>query len=117
LAVRSERSFRTLIAAEPALVTFAGRAGFSGAGIEHWACRNKQLQTHKNVQLNDAGMDLILVSHYIDPAPLRANNYEEFIERRRRALMSLISQVMGKAIVVTGEAVADDEVDEEDAAA
>ena len=77
----------------------------------------KQIQTHKNVQLDDAGMDQILATHYIDPQSLRANDYEEFIERRRQALIKLISQVMGKAVVVTGEAVADDELDEEDAAA
>jgi hypothetical protein len=74
----------------------------------------KQLQTHKNVQLDDAGMDRILASHYIDPVSLRANDYEHFIERRRQMLINLIGEVMGKAVVTTGEAVAEDEVDEDD---
>jgi hypothetical protein len=76
----------------------------------------KQLQTHKNVKLDDASMDRILATHYIDPAQLRANNYEQFIEQRRSALISLITQVMGKPVVTTGEGVAEDEIDEEDAA-
>jgi hypothetical protein len=77
----------------------------------------KQLQTHKNVQLDDAGMDLILGSHYIDPATLRANDFERFLERRRQTFISVIAEVMGKAVISTGEAVAEDEADEEDVAA
>jgi hypothetical protein len=76
----------------------------------------KQLQTHKNVQLNDAGMDRLVASHYIDPARLRVNDFEGFIEQRRQALINVISQVMGKPVILTGEAVAEDEVDEEEAA-
>lgn len=77
----------------------------------------KQLQTHKNVQLDDAGLDRLLASHYIDAACLRTNDFEQFIERRRQSLIQVIAQVMGKAVIVTAEAVADDELDEEDAAA
>jgi hypothetical protein len=77
----------------------------------------KQLQSHKNVQLDDPGMDRILASHYNDPARLRANDFEGFIEQRRKSLINLISQVMGKPVVATGEAVADDDVDEEEDAA
>jgi hypothetical protein len=74
----------------------------------------KQLQTHKTVKLDDASMDRILATHYIDPARLRANDFEGFIEQRRTALISLIAQVMGKPVVTTGEAVAEDDLDEED---
>jgi hypothetical protein len=74
----------------------------------------KQLQTHKNVKLDDASMDRILATHYIETTRLRANDFEGFIEQRRTALISLITQVMGKPVVTTGEAVAEDDLDEED---
>lgn len=72
----------------------------------------KQLQTHESVMLDDAGMDGILRSHFIDPAFLRANDYTGYIESRRQLMLSEISKVMGKAVVETGEAVADDDEDE-----
>jgi hypothetical protein len=39
-----------------------------------------QLQTDKSVTLNDAGVDAILRSHFIDPAFLRAHDSEGYIE-------------------------------------
>lgn len=71
-----------------------------------------QLQNHKSVMLNDAGMDTILRSHFIDPAFLRANDYSGYIESRRQLMLSEISKVIGKAVVDTGEAVTDDEDDD-----
>lgn len=68
-----------------------------------------QLQTHKSVMLNDAGMDAILRSHFIDPAFLRANDDDGYIESRRERLLAEISGVMGKAVMETGEVVADDD--------
>ncbi|HEY9613747.1 hypothetical protein [Allocoleopsis sp.] len=38
-----------------------------------------QLQTHKAVQLDDANMDAILMTHCIDPAMLRQDDFEGFI--------------------------------------
>ena len=72
-----------------------------------------QLQSHKSVQLDDRGMDSILASHCLDPSPLRGNDFDKFIETRRRLLVDRISVVMGKQVVETGEAVAEDESDEE----
>lgn len=72
-----------------------------------------QLQSHKSVQLDDHGMDSILSSHCLDPSPLRGNDFDKFIETRRRLLVGRISAVMGKQVVETGEAVAEDESDEE----
>jgi hypothetical protein len=73
----------------------------------------QQLQTHKSVQLDDRGMDSLLSSHCLDPSSLRANDFDKFIEMRRRILLDRISAVMGKQVVETGEAVSDDESDQE----
>ena len=72
-----------------------------------------QLQKHKNVKLDDAGMDTILSTHHIDATFLRADDYFGFIEARRQLLINEISNVMGKDVVDTGELVADDESDDD----
>jgi hypothetical protein len=72
-----------------------------------------QLQSNKTVQLDNSGMDSILTTHFIDPEPLRQNDYDGFIEARRSLLVKQISNVMGKAVVTTGEYVTEDEVDED----
>lgn len=69
----------------------------------------QQLQSHKSVMLDDMGMDTILRSHFIAPAFLRSDDYGGFIEARRQLLLTEISKVMGKAVVETGEAIADDD--------
>lgn len=73
-----------------------------------------QLQTHKAVQLDDTGMDAILLTHCIDPSTLRQDNFEEFIIARKRSLLTKIEAVMGKAIVLSDEAVPEDEADEDE---
>ena len=72
-----------------------------------------QLQKHKNVKLDDAGMDTILSTHHIDATFLRADDYFGFIEARRQLLIKEISNVMGKDVVDTGELVADDDSDDD----
>lgn len=72
----------------------------------------EQLQGHKTVALDDAAMDVILGTHYIDPLFLRKNDYTGFIESRRTLLITEIARVMGKPVVSTGEAIADDESDD-----
>lgn len=72
-----------------------------------------QLQNHKTVQLDDAGMNSILASHYIPGAFLRANDYDGFIEARRGLLVEQIGYVLGKPVSLSEETVADDEIDEE----
>ncbi|MCY7284212.1 MAG: DUF262 domain-containing protein, partial [Cyanobacteria bacterium CAN_BIN43] len=62
-----------------------------------------QLQTHKTVQLDDAGMDAILVTHCIDPTTLRRDDFEGFIDSRRQALLVKIETAMGKSIVMSNE--------------
>lgn len=74
----------------------------------------QQLQTHKSVVLDDAGMDALLRTHHVDPVFLRSNDYTGFIESRRALLIAEIGKVMGKPVVETGEAVADDEDSDEE---
>lgn len=73
-----------------------------------------QLQTHSAVQLDDAGMNLLLASHCIEPATLRQNDFESFTAARKRTLLTKIEAVMGKTIVLSDEAVPEDEADEDD---
>ena len=63
-----------------------------------------KLQEHKQVQLQDACMDQILLSHCIDPGSLRADAFEDFYLSRKAALVNLIEAAMGKS-VVTAEGV------------
>ena len=69
----------------------------------------QQLQAHKSVQLSDGEMDELLATHCLDPALLRGDDYDGFVEARRNALVGHISNVMGKPVVETGEAVAEDD--------
>ncbi|MEH2317482.1 hypothetical protein [Nostoc sp.] len=41
-----------------------------------------QIQNHKNVQLDDAGMDAILATHQIDPMTQRNDDFEGFMVSR-----------------------------------
>ncbi len=43
-------------------------------------------------------MDDILGSHLIDPAPLRADDFDAFFQARSQALLEKIEKAMGKAI-------------------
>jgi len=74
-----------------------------------------QLQTHNAVQLDDAGMDNILLTHSIDPTMLRQDDFEGFVAARKRSLLIKIEATMGKAIVLSDETVPEDDADEDDA--
>ena len=54
------------------------------------------LQAHKQVQLDEAGMNALLASHRIPVEALRADDFELFYNQRRQALLELIEGVMGK---------------------
>lgn len=73
-----------------------------------------QLQNHTSVQLDDAEMDAILSTHCLDPATLRENDFEGFTAIRKQTLLTKIEAVIGKAIVMSDEAVPDDEVDQDE---
>jgi hypothetical protein len=73
-----------------------------------------QIQKHPTVQLSDAEMDAILITHYLDTVSLRNNDYFAFIEERRFQLLARITRAMGKSMVDSTETIADDESDEDD---
>jgi hypothetical protein len=73
-----------------------------------------QLQTHKAVQLDNASLDAILMTHCLDPAMLRQDDFESFITSRKRTLLNKIGAVMGKQIVASDEIVPEDEADEDE---
>jgi hypothetical protein len=56
------------------------------------------LQANQDVQLDNPAMDVILVSHLIDPVAMRSNNFQTFFDLRFQALLAIISKVMGKKI-------------------
>jgi hypothetical protein len=76
------------------------------------------IQGHKQVQLDDTAMNAILSGHLIDPEALRANNFEDFMKKRADALLAVVGNVMGKAIVKAPESEdpgnGDDESDDMD---
>lgn len=56
------------------------------------------IQTHKQVGLDDAAMDVILSSHFINPAALRADDFNRFYEQRQESLLAIVERAMGKTI-------------------
>ena len=57
-----------------------------------------RLQKERQVQLTDEEMNVLLASHTLNPGLLRTDDYEAFIEDRRRRLSQLIFNAMGKKI-------------------
>jgi hypothetical protein len=74
----------------------------------------KSLQNHQQVGLNNAEMDRILESHRIDPAALRADDFDAFYARRKECLLALVAQAMDKPIESRGEDVPSNEEREVD---
>ncbi|MCS3745899.1 hypothetical protein FHY18_001460 [Xanthomonas arboricola] len=54
------------------------------------------LQAHKQVQLDNVGMDALLTSHRIPVAALRADDFDSFCDQRQQNLLALIEAAMGK---------------------
>lgn len=73
-----------------------------------------QIQNHKNVQLDDAGMDAILATHQIDPMTLRNDDFEGFMVSRQQMILAKIEAAMGKPVLVVGDSVYSDVTDEEE---
>ncbi|CBL45877.1 Conserved hypothetical protein [gamma proteobacterium HdN1] len=75
------------------------------------------IQSHKQVGINNDAMDAILHSHCIDPAALRADDFDGFYVRRQERLLAIVERAMGKTIERSAAAeVANDECDSEDEA-
>jgi len=58
----------------------------------------QKIQSERQVQLDDEGMDSLLASHAIDPKILRSDDYDAFIADRRNRLCKLIESAMGKPV-------------------
>jgi hypothetical protein len=72
-----------------------------------------QLQAEPQVKLTDPKMDDILKSHFIDPALLRADSFQEFYAARKAALLTLVERSMGKASAES-TSITEDEADDEE---
>lgn len=62
-----------------------------------------RIQNEKQVGLGDESMDALLASHALEPALLRSDDFDRFIEDRRLRLVALIERAMGKQVVRTDE--------------
>lgn len=62
-----------------------------------------RLQNQPQVGLSDAQMDQLLASHALSPELLRADDFEGFMEDRRRRLVRLIESAMGKKVQMEEE--------------
>ena len=54
----------------------------------------QKIQKHVQVGINDQRMNDILETHLIDPATLRADDFNNFINVRRNELLKLVAKVM-----------------------
>ena len=74
-----------------------------------------KLQEHRQVQLPDEAMNVLLASHRIDAKSLRADDFYAFYQARKAALLALIEGAMGKTSANSntdaGEDAMDDDVD------
>ncbi|EAO2684589.1 DUF262 domain-containing protein [Salmonella enterica] len=74
-----------------------------------------QIQTHQQVGLDDAEMDIILRSHFIEPSLLRQDDFDAFFADRKKQLLKLIEQAMGKSIIQDDEFEPEPETEESEA--
>ncbi len=72
-----------------------------------------QLQHHKSVHLDDAGMNAILATHQIDPITLREDDFEGFMASRQRMILVKIEAAMGKPVLVVDDSISSDIENEE----
>lgn len=77
----------------------------------------KSIQNHQQVQIGNGDMDKLLASHRIDPAAMRTDDFELFFANRGVALLEIVGAVMGKVLVQSIEAEADDDFEPEEEAA
>ena len=62
-----------------------------------------RIQSEKQVRLTEDTMDDLLASHALEPALLRSDDFDRFVEDRRRRLLRLIERAMGKQIMLSEE--------------
>ncbi len=75
----------------------------------------QQIREHAQVQISLEEQDEIFRTHLIDPALLRADDFQGSYEARKQALVRIVERVMGKAVLpIGGEAPPEDAEDEDD---
>ena len=57
-----------------------------------------RIQQEKQVLMNNAEMDELLASHALSPDLLRRDEFDSFLEDRRRRLSTLVEQALGKRV-------------------
>lgn len=90
--------FNSIINKTP--ISFKANRMIGGEAPSEYLAR---LQRHKQVQLDDAAMDQILAGHLINPALLRADDFQAFFADRAKCLLALVSRATGKAIIPTAD--------------
>lgn len=77
----------------------------------------EQIQGHAQVQIRADEMDEILKTHLLDPATLRADDFQGFYASRKSLLIKLIEVAIGKPVLPAGvEAPPEDAEEDEDGA-
>lgn len=82
-------------------ISYKANRKFGGHAPSNYIPR---IQKEKQVQLADEEMDAILSSHALSPALLRSDNFEAFLEDRRKQLCRLIEKAMKKPVIQISEA-------------
>ena len=72
-------------------------------GGEAPSCYLPRIQQEEQVSLSDAEMDELLASHAISPDLLRQDDFERFLEDRRKRLSGLVEKAMGKPVSQSSE--------------
>lgn len=72
-------------------------------GSEAPSCYLSKIQQEEQVSLSDAEMDELLASHAISPDLLRQDDFERFLEDRRKRLSGLVEKAMGKLVSQSSE--------------
>ena len=73
------------------------------------------IRFHKHVCIEAPEQDAILRTHLIDPALLRADDFNAFYDARRKALITLVERAMGKAAITqTTESAPEDDLEYEE---
>ena len=86
-------------------ISYKANRKIGGSAPSHYL---NQLENDHAVQLTKGAMDAILRTHSIDPALLRADDFDGFFQQRKMQLLQLIECAMGKQAIATHEPVQED---------
>lgn len=62
--------------------------------------RDYLVKLEKDTGMTSAGLDTVVATHHIDPATLRAANFDAFFAARTVALVAVVAEAMGKPVVM-----------------